>query len=200
MKKRVAAFFVAAIVSVPLHAATLEKAIFSGGCFWCTESDFEKVPGVVSAVSGYTGGRAKNPGYLPASLAEAAIVIYWTTVGRGLASIRPMLVAVGAGGGVLALVIQAIAVSADRSMPIQVLTIASFLSSAALLGGACTAMILGHWYLIIPSMPVAHLQTIVKLHIASLVVRSVVVGAAGRAQVGGIECAVRVEDFAVAQD
>src|SRR5438132_3223204 len=63
MKKRVAAFFVAAILSVPLHAATLEKAIFSGGCFWCTESDFEKVRGVVSAVSGYTGGRAKNPGY-----------------------------------------------------------------------------------------------------------------------------------------
>jgi peptide-methionine (S)-S-oxide reductase len=43
--------------------AGLEKATFAGGCFWCTESDFEKVKGVVSAVSGYTGGRVKNPTY-----------------------------------------------------------------------------------------------------------------------------------------
>ena len=40
-----------------------ETALFAGGCFWCTESDFEKVPGVVSAVSGYTGGRIANPTY-----------------------------------------------------------------------------------------------------------------------------------------
>ena len=60
----------------------------------------------------------------------------------------------------------------------QVLTAASFLSSAALLGGACTAMILGHWYLVIPSLQVRHLQSIVKLHIASMVVRVVVVVAA----------------------
>ena len=58
------------------------------------------------------------------------------------------------------------------------MTIASFLSSAALLGGACTAMILGHWYLVIPSLQVSHLQSIVKLHIASMVVRVVVVAAA----------------------
>ncbi len=38
-------------------------AIFAGGCFWCTESDFEKVPGIVSAVSGYTGGKTANPTY-----------------------------------------------------------------------------------------------------------------------------------------
>ena len=61
----------------------------------------------------------------------------------------------------------------------QALTVASFLSSAALLGGACTAMILGHWYLVIPSMQVSHLQSIVKLHIASMVVRVVVVGGGG---------------------
>ena len=61
---------------------------------------------------------------------------------------------------------------------LQVLTVASFLSSAALLGGACTAMILGHWYLVIPSLQVSHLQSIVKLHIASMVVRVAVVGAA----------------------
>ena len=38
-------------------------AVFAGGCFWCTESDFEKVDGVVAAVSGYTGGRVENPTY-----------------------------------------------------------------------------------------------------------------------------------------
>jgi peptide-methionine (S)-S-oxide reductase len=41
----------------------LQKATFAGGCFWCTEADFEKVPGVVSAVSGYIGGRVANPTY-----------------------------------------------------------------------------------------------------------------------------------------
>ena len=38
-------------------------AVFAGGCFWCTESDFEKVDGVIEAVSGYTGGRMENPTY-----------------------------------------------------------------------------------------------------------------------------------------
>jgi methionine-S-sulfoxide reductase len=40
-----------------------ETAIFAGGCFWCVEEAFEKVPGVVSAVSGYTGGSVANPSY-----------------------------------------------------------------------------------------------------------------------------------------
>ncbi len=38
-------------------------ATFAGGCFWCTEADFEKVPGVTKVVSGYTGGTAPNPTY-----------------------------------------------------------------------------------------------------------------------------------------
>ena len=38
-------------------------ATFAGGCFWCVESDFDKVPGVVRTVSGYTGGLVKNPTY-----------------------------------------------------------------------------------------------------------------------------------------
>ena len=38
-------------------------ATFAAGCFWCAESDFEKVPGVIDAVSGYTGGRVANPTY-----------------------------------------------------------------------------------------------------------------------------------------
>ena len=45
----------------------LAVATFAGGCFWCTESDFEKTPGVVKAVSGYTGGRVKNPSYTQVS-------------------------------------------------------------------------------------------------------------------------------------
>lgn len=38
-------------------------AVFAMGCFWCAEADFEKVPGVVDVVSGYTGGTLKNPTY-----------------------------------------------------------------------------------------------------------------------------------------
>lgn len=40
-----------------------EIATFAGGCFWCTESDFEKLPGVLKVVSGYTGGKKENPTY-----------------------------------------------------------------------------------------------------------------------------------------
>lgn len=43
--------------------ANMEMATFAGGCFWCTESDFEKIEGVREAVSGYTGGNEKNPTY-----------------------------------------------------------------------------------------------------------------------------------------
>ncbi len=38
-------------------------ATFAGGCFWCVESDFEKVPGVAAAISGYIGGQGENPTY-----------------------------------------------------------------------------------------------------------------------------------------
>ena len=44
-------------------AAKTETAIFSGGCFWCMESDMKAIPGVVSVESGYTGGTLKNPSY-----------------------------------------------------------------------------------------------------------------------------------------
>ena len=40
-----------------------EVAFFAGGCFWCVEADFEKLPGVIEVVSGYTGGHTKNPTY-----------------------------------------------------------------------------------------------------------------------------------------
>jgi peptide methionine sulfoxide reductase msrA/msrB len=41
----------------------IEIATFAGGCFWCTEADFDKLPGVVKVVSGYTGGHKENPSY-----------------------------------------------------------------------------------------------------------------------------------------
>ncbi|MDM8349406.1 peptide-methionine (S)-S-oxide reductase MsrA [Pseudomonas sp. sp1636] len=38
-------------------------AVFAGGCFWCTEADFDKLPGVLSTTSGYIGGSLENPSY-----------------------------------------------------------------------------------------------------------------------------------------
>ena len=46
-----------------LAAKVTAKAIFAGGCFWCVESDFDKVEGVISTTSGYIGGTAPNPTY-----------------------------------------------------------------------------------------------------------------------------------------
>jgi peptide-methionine (S)-S-oxide reductase len=43
--------------------AKTESAIFAGGCFWCVEADFDKVAGVISTTSGYTGGHTVNPSY-----------------------------------------------------------------------------------------------------------------------------------------
>jgi len=43
--------------------AIADKAVFAGGCFWCMESDFEKLPGVSEVVSGFSGGQIKNPTY-----------------------------------------------------------------------------------------------------------------------------------------
>ena len=41
----------------------LKTAVFAGGCFWCMEADFEKIPGIVEVVSGYTGGTSNDPNY-----------------------------------------------------------------------------------------------------------------------------------------
>lgn len=49
--------------SAYLTNENLDTAIFAGGCFWCTESDFDKMQGVVSTVSGYIGGAVANPTY-----------------------------------------------------------------------------------------------------------------------------------------
>ncbi|WP_171208448.1 MULTISPECIES: peptide-methionine (S)-S-oxide reductase MsrA [unclassified Ruegeria] len=49
--------------AAPAPAAGTETLTVAGGCFWCVESDFESVPGVIEAVSGFTGGSAANPTY-----------------------------------------------------------------------------------------------------------------------------------------
>ena len=56
-----------------------ETFIYSGGCFWCTEADTEKLNGVSDVISGFTGGTTKNPKYYPGQWGdhrEAAKVIY----------------------------------------------------------------------------------------------------------------------------
>jgi methionine-S-sulfoxide reductase len=51
-------------VTGELTASTGQAAAtFAGGCFWCTESDFEKLPGVIAAQSGYSGGQTSDPNY-----------------------------------------------------------------------------------------------------------------------------------------
>ena len=50
-------------ITCAASAQQLEKAIFAGGCFWCVESDFDKVPGVTATISGYTGGNTESPTY-----------------------------------------------------------------------------------------------------------------------------------------
>jgi peptide-methionine (S)-S-oxide reductase len=66
---RIAALVAAAVLALVSFAAiaqtpaTTAKATFAGGCFWCVEADFDKVPGVLSTISGYTGGKLANPSY-----------------------------------------------------------------------------------------------------------------------------------------
>lgn len=62
-------------------SGSVKSAVFAGGCFWCTESDFEKVEGVMDAISGYTGGTLENPTYKQVSSGstrhvEAVKVLY----------------------------------------------------------------------------------------------------------------------------
>ena len=65
--------------AAPVAATT--KAVFAGGCFWCVESDFDKVDGVISTTSGYTGGNVPNPTYEQVSghhtgHAEAVLIVF----------------------------------------------------------------------------------------------------------------------------
>jgi len=66
---------------MPKRDNGLRVATFAGGCFWCTEADLEKLPGVSKVVSGYTGGDEKNPSYEQVSSGRTghveAIQIYY---------------------------------------------------------------------------------------------------------------------------
>ena len=70
------------LVALPAHAQPAKAtAIFAGGCFWCIEKDFEKLPGVIEVESGYTAGKTTQPTYEKVSAGqtghtEAVRVIY----------------------------------------------------------------------------------------------------------------------------
>ena len=75
------AFAAAHAAETPKNEAGLAKATFAGGCFWCMEPPYDKLEGVVSTTSGYTGGREANPTYEQVSAGatghlEAVQVIY----------------------------------------------------------------------------------------------------------------------------
>jgi peptide-methionine (S)-S-oxide reductase len=80
MNSRLATLLLAALLTTTLHAQRA-TALFAGGCFWCMEPPFEKLKGVVSVYSGYTGGVTKNPTYEEVSAGgtghyEAVLVTY----------------------------------------------------------------------------------------------------------------------------
>ena len=61
MKFILSAFLLSALFVAPL--ANADEAVLAGGCFWCMESDFEKLDGVTRVISGFTGGTTPNPTY-----------------------------------------------------------------------------------------------------------------------------------------
>lgn len=65
MKLARAMMLPAILALMPFMAVAQPKAVatFGGGCFWCVESDFDQVPGVLDTISGYTGGSSDNPTY-----------------------------------------------------------------------------------------------------------------------------------------
>ncbi len=88
MRRLLLSFFLAlaTVATAAAQGATSQKparavATFAGGCFWCVESDFDHVKGVISTTSGYTGGKVANPTYHQVSAggtghAEAVEIVY----------------------------------------------------------------------------------------------------------------------------
>jgi len=61
--RRLLVLLLVLVVGAAPAQAAIEEAVFAGGCFWCLEHDLEGLPGVVDAVSGYSGGTKDNPTY-----------------------------------------------------------------------------------------------------------------------------------------
>jgi hypothetical protein len=105
----------------------------------------------------------------------ACLTIYWIIAGRVWGWLRPPLAAAATASGIVAVLMHASGALHGGAVAGAALTGASALTSVGLLGTACTAMVLGHWYLVIPSMEVRHLQGLVGIHILTLVARVLVV-------------------------
>ncbi|PYL76098.1 MAG: peptide-methionine (S)-S-oxide reductase [Verrucomicrobia bacterium] len=61
--------------------ATTRTAVFAGGCFWCIQPAFDKAPGVVKTIVGYSGGTEPNPTYKPAKISyDQLLDIYWRQI------------------------------------------------------------------------------------------------------------------------
>ena len=63
MKKIISLLFLILITFDKANSKEFEKIYFAGGCFWCMEESFEKTHGVIDVISGYSGGKTKNPTY-----------------------------------------------------------------------------------------------------------------------------------------
>tara|TARA_Y100000590_G_scaffold295384_1_gene332997 strand:+ start:201 stop:782 length:582 start_codon:yes stop_codon:yes gene_type:complete len=63
MKKIFATFLAIFLSSNISYSKTIKEAYFAGGCFWCMEESFENIKGVEEVISGYSGGKSKNPTY-----------------------------------------------------------------------------------------------------------------------------------------
>jgi len=61
--KKILGLVLSASMLFYVSLANADKAVLAGGCFWCMESDFEKLPGVTDVISGFTGGEVENPTY-----------------------------------------------------------------------------------------------------------------------------------------
>ena len=62
-----------------IYSSNADTFVYSGGCFWCTEADTEKLDGVSDVISGFTAGTTKDPKYIPGQWGdhrEAALVLY----------------------------------------------------------------------------------------------------------------------------
>ena len=62
-KYKVIVLFLFIFLQTSVFSQDLGKAYFAGGCFWCMEETFEKKEGVLEVISGYSGGKTKNPTY-----------------------------------------------------------------------------------------------------------------------------------------